>query len=304
MLPFLLLCSAFATDWTLALGAQADQDSHGIATVIAQDGPWTYGYYTDTLEVRVAPDLEGGRAWAALRTEAGLAGLLASPWEDGAPAPEQALVAGYISSEGGAVRYLRGGLWWGGQMSAQAWWFLPTQATTIEVPTWQPYGRAEWIGGWWSEPAAIDIRAGADAQPDGLSPHVSARMRWAPAWTVRPNVNVQVGWAHAQDLVTLTRLGGLTPYAVPLAGAAWAEFRVEDYAAVQLGPELSVKTLDFALLADVAHFQSRTELGFSPRARWHARSVSLDLAVGYAPKLVRQQGSAISVYTLFSWHST
>ncbi|MCO4743977.1 MAG: hypothetical protein KC912_04260 [Proteobacteria bacterium] len=297
----LLIATAHALDWSVALGAQVDADSHGIATVIASDGPWSVGLHTDTLDFRVAPELDRGRAWAALRLQAGAAGLLISPWSDGAPDPERALTAGIIGAEGGVVRYLNHGLWWGGQVRSQAWWFLPQQDTTIEVPGWSTVGRADGMAGWWTEAASIDLIAGVDAQPHSLSPHVSTRARWTPGWVVRPHVEVQAGWADRQDMLTLTRLGGMNPYVVPLAGAAWAEFWVEDYVAAQAGPELNLETLRFGLFAEVAHFQGRTELGLSPRVHWQPGALWFDLRLGYAPTLERVEGIAASGYLLVGW---
>ncbi|TNE85916.1 MAG: hypothetical protein EP330_23545 [Deltaproteobacteria bacterium] len=301
MLLLLATLSAAATEWYADLGGQFDADGHGIASVVMKDGPWSVALYTDTLELRAAPELDRGRAWAAVRAEAGAAGLLISPWEDGAPAPEQALIAGYFGADGGAVRYLPHGLWVGGELRTRAWWFLPMESTTIEVPGWTNVATVDALAGWWTTPASVDVALGTDLRDDRLSPHVTLRARWTPEWTVRPVVRVWAGWADGQDRLTRTRLGGLNPYVVPLAGAAWAEFLVEDYAAAQVGPELHLERWSLALLADVAHFSRRTELGLEPRLRVQPGKLGFDLAFGYAPTLERQQGTALSAYALVHW---
>lgn len=295
--------NALAGDWYADFGGQFDADSHLIATVVHQTGPWQIGLYTDTLEVRVAPELDRGRAWVAVRAEAGAGGLLISPWRDGAPAPEEALLAGYFGSEGGVVRYGPSGLWVGAQVVARAWWFLPTEQTAIDVPGWTPVGTADALGGWWSDPASIEVTVGADARVETISPHVNARARWTPDWPVRPIVSAHVGWAARQDFLNTTRLGGLNPYVVPLAGAAWAEFRVEDYAAARVGVELNLDAFDVAAFADVAHFQARTEVGFGPRVRVEMGRLGFELSGGLSPTLERQQGTAASAFALIHWSS-
>lgn len=303
MLFLLLAPFAWAADTFVAVGGQFDADSHAIITVVRRQGPWTVGLYTDTVEARADVEGERGRSWAALRAEGFAAGLLISPWEDGAPAPEQALISGYLGADGGTVRYTGRGTWAGVDWRARSFWFLPTQTTTIEVPGWTNIGTVDLVGGWWSKAASIDMRLGLDLR-QWLSPHASATARWTPQRRgLRPRVHAQVGWAHRQDRLTLTRLGGLNPYVIPLAGAAWAEFLVEDYAAVQAGPELAAGNIRLGVDGHAAVFEARSAWGLATRMAMTRGAHGIELVGGWAPTLLRQQGEALSVYLMWTFDS-
>ena len=71
-------------------GGEVSATSFGIADLGLRKGPLSLQLYTDTLELRYAPDLARGRYWVAARVEAFAAGLLISPWRDGAPDPARA----------------------------------------------------------------------------------------------------------------------------------------------------------------------------------------------------------------------
>ena len=123
------------------------------------------------------------------------------------------------------------------------------------------------------------------------------------------------GWgayASGQGAFTRTRVGGLTPYVVPMAGAAWAEWWVQDYAVGRVGaaagsvgmatPAPRVRARG-QLAADVAAFSDPTvyvstlgveptlhAVGFSASGKLTYKHFYTDLAVGYAPWIPRQEG--------------
>ena len=102
-----------------------------------------------------------------------------------------------------------------------------------------------------------------------------------------------------QGPLTLTRLGGLNPYVVPLAGAAWAEFRVQNYAAARLGMTLSSTHVDGGLLVDAAAFEGRIEAGVAALVRGRLGRWFAEATVGWAPWLARQPGHpAVSGFVL------
>jgi len=332
-MPLLLAALALAppaaaaeVQWRAALGAQLDSDSHAIADVGVRSGPWSVELLTETLDLRYAPSGDHGRAWIALRAEAAATGLFISPWTDGAPDPARALLSHALGVEAGALRYLPHGLYIGATGGLRYQLFGPTATTTIPVPAGRPVATGDAVLGWWSEHASAWTRAGADAwleptdadawlEPTDadrprLAPHAALQAQAAPAGTLVPVAQVWLGAAQGQDDLTLTRLGGMTPYVVPLAGAAWAEWRVQDYAAVRAGLRLALPVgnggqaslMPFADAAVAAPISSRQPdgpwgLGLGLWGRWSQGRSTVDLAGGYAPWILRQPGiSPLSMY--------
>src|SRR4051812_45748417 len=81
------------------LGGEVSATSFGILDLGLRKGPLSLQLFTDTLELRYAPNLMHGRYWLAVRAETFAAGLMQSPWRDGAPDPARALNAGYLAAE-------------------------------------------------------------------------------------------------------------------------------------------------------------------------------------------------------------
>ena len=303
--------------WRAALGAQLDSDSHGMADVGLRRDRWSLELLTDTVDLRYAPSDEHGRAWVALRLEAVATGLFISPWTDGAPDPGRALFSHAVGMQAGALHYLPHGWYIGASGQVRYQFFGATATTAVVVPRGRPISTADGVVGWWSAHTSAWARAGADAwleptrqdQPRA-APHLAAQARWEPAGVVAPVVGVWAGVAHGQDPITRTRLGGLNPYVVPLAGAAWAEWRVEDYAALRAGARLTatlervgeVSVMPFADTAvapeiDRTHADGPWAVGFGLWGRWQHGRASLDLAGGYAPWISRHKGvSRVSAY--------
>jgi len=295
------LASATAGEWEWrgAIAAQIDPSPHGVFDVGARRGAFSAQLLTDTLDVRWAPELDRGRWWVAARGEFGAAGLLISPWSDGAPDPSRALTASYGGVEGGGIRYLPRGLYAGGQLAARYYLFSAMDATTAPVPEARLLSTPEGIVGYWQESLQGWVRGGANVGPALFSPHVAAEVKARPDWTVAPRVELRAGAGMDQDYLTSTRVGGLNPYVVPLAGAGWAEFWVEDYAAARVGPEGRVPLAGGALvlgaMADLVAFRTFEQeedaaVGLAATAQWRKERWSVEGSWGYAPWLERQEG--------------
>ncbi|NOY25642.1 MAG: hypothetical protein GXP62_07190 [Oligoflexia bacterium] len=321
LLALLLLAPAQAGDlqWRATLGAQVDADSHGTADVGVRQGDWSAQLLTDTVDLRWSPSGDRGRAWVAIRAEALATGLFISPWTDGAPDPGRALLSHSLGAQAGALRYLPHGFYAGVQGGLRYQTFGALPATTVTVPGARPISTADGVLGWWSADASLWTRAGADAWLDPeaggapkVAPHVYLEATAAAPWAVSPAVELRVGLATQQDDATRTRMGGLNPYVVPLAGAAWAEWRVEDYAALRLGLRgrsalgdhglLSMMPFaDVATAPEISSSQPRGPwaVGLGLVARWTQGRSFVDLAGGVAPWIERASGiSPASLYFL------
>ncbi len=281
----------------VALGAELSTRSFGIVDLGLRKGPLSIELLTDTLDLRYAPTLRSGRAWVGLRVEAFAAGLMIAPWKDGAPDPGRALNAGYAGLDGGWMRYLPASVYAGLQGSARLYLFWATEGTVVAPPGPTPLFTAEAVLGHYTPHSHLWVRAGADANLTTVAPHVVAEATLRPDWAIAPRLEVRAAWASGQDFVMRTRLGGLNPYVVPLAGAAWAEFWVESYVALRGGPSLRTPlpgrgphTLELSLLADVAGFEGQSAVGFAALASWRYRRLFVNASLGWAPWITRQEG--------------
>ena len=306
-----LLAAALAADpgpWEIraALGGEFNPSSHGVADLGVRRGPWSAQLLTDTLDLRWEPEGDRGRAWVAARAEFGAAGLMISPWLNGAPAPTDALTASYAGLEGGALRYLPAGLYAGGQGWARLAWFGVPEGSLRADPYPETWVRAETVLGWWRPGGHIQAFVGLDVVIDDLEPHATLDAAWTPPWTVVPIAELRACQAEDQGLLQLSRVGGLNPYVVPLAGAGWGEWWVEDYAAARLGVAAQGGWGRVGLVVDQARVDGQNATGFGLLARGQRRLVYLDTAVGYAPWIERQDGvgrfSVWAVLGLDWWH--
>ncbi len=340
-LPLLLAgcLAANASEWRSMVGGEFNADSHGVADVGWRSGPWQAQLVTDTLDVRWQPERDGGRSWVAARAALGAAGLMSSPWSDGAPLPGAALSAFYAGPEGGNVWYLRDGLYTAVDGRIQWWWFGATRRSARTIPDRQLRGEVAHSVGWWSTNGHVWLRGGGHLAPvgeqTGLDPQAGPEARTvsgdpvpnrgAPvqpfvqfvatsrpeAWKVAPRAELRAGWSRGQDAISRTRLGGLNPYVVPVAGAAWAEFWVDTYAAVRFGPSLQAGPIRIDAVIDAALWNDALDWGGTPSAEPADRAVGmgvltrlqpnrlfLDLDAGVAPRLRRPVGSAWSVWSV------
>ena len=281
----LSLASAQDSPWRLEVGADVQATSHGVLTVAWRQEDLSAGLYTDTLELRWSPEDEGGRAWLAGRVEVGAAGLMISPWTDGAPDPSRAMAAHYGGIEGGRLRYLPRGLYVGTAGSARVWAFTGGSPSLEPRLVLSP----DLLVGWWSEPVHAWLRAGADVSPV-VAPHLQLRVQARAPWRLAPFADLYLGVASNQDEVTLTRLGGLNPYVVPLAGAAWGEFWVEDHAVAHVGAGWHGERIEADLFSDLAAFDGARTAAFGALLALAHAPWSLELKGGVAPWIDRAPG--------------
>lgn len=290
--------SAAAAPWETraALGAELGATSFGIADLGLRRGALSLQLLTDTLDLRYAPEGPRGRWFVALRGESFAAGLLISPWSNGAPDPARALFAGYLAAEGGWLRYLPRSLYAGVQGAARVYFFWPRGETRVAAPGPTPLFSADAILGRYGPDLHAWLRAGADATTGRVAPRLALEATYRPAGpALAPRLELRAAWAWNQDFLMRTRLGGLNPYVVPLAGAGWAEWWVESYLALRLGLSLRAPLprghrLEASLLSDVAAFAGQVMTGFALQAGWRYRRYSFDGALGYAPWIPRQEG--------------
>lgn len=305
-LPHLMLwiAATFASPgWDIELGGELSQTPAGIANVRwRHENGLSLALITDTVDLRLERGFARGRAWVAGRVELGAAGMVHSPWTDGAPDPSRAQLGLYAGPEGGAVWHLGGGFWAGAQATARAYGFVasstnPSPSANRVVLT------PEAIAGWWTESADLSVRAGASWSVKAFSPHLHGQLSVHPEGPVAPFFELRAGVAEGTDVVTKTRLGGLNPYVVPLAGAAWAELWVEDYAALRAGPRLWFGKSHLSVVVDSAVFDGRTETGLAGLLHLASGHVSADVSVGVSPGL-RREGDRLagSTFVLLGYH--
>ncbi len=343
MVPLLLalaLPAAAGPAWRAMVGGEFNADPHGALDFGWRLGDWQLQLVTDTIDARWQPETDRGRSWVAARAEFGAAGLMISPWAAGAPLPEAALSGFYAGPEAGHVWYLPRGLYAGGDAHVRWWWFAPLAATERAIPEGQLRAEAAGILGWWSEDAHAWLRGGAHLAPDAnpatlavpaygkvlggpidgverdagapVQPFVSFTGVLRPKQaTVAPRVEVRAGAGAGMDAASRARLGGLNPYVVPLAGAAWAEFWVEDYAAVRAGPSLHVGRFEVDAVVDAAAWGEPTDwrpagadtpnarrgLGYGLLTRFQPNRLYIDLDGGISPSLPRRSGIAWTAWT-------
>lgn len=281
---------AESVEWTAELGADVQTTSHGLLTVAVRKGPWSAGLYTDTLDLRWSPESDRGRSWVAARAEFGAAGLMITPWSNGAPDPDRAWFAGYAGVEAGRLRYLPGGAYVGWDAQVR-WWFFE-ELGTAPAPDHRPVASAHTLVGVWRPALQGWASIGGDLQPQGLAPSAQLTVTARPQWRVAPRGELRAGIAQNQDVVLKTRVGGLMPYVVPLAGAAWGEFWVEDYAAVRAGGGyqgalVGQWRLRADLLVDAVVMDDKRAAGFAVDTRIQRGVWHLDTAVGWSPWLRR-----------------
>lgn len=298
MLILLSSLGAWATEWRAATGAELNADPHGVIDLGARSGPWSAQLLTDTLDVRYAPEHDRGRWWVGLRGELMIAELMAFPWRDGAPTPELGIYASYAGLEGGWIRYLPAGLYVGVQGYARQYRFSPVVETTPAPPNTHRV-RAEALAGWWTEAVQLYGVAGCQQTRDGVAPHGQVTMQARPDWTMAPMVGAWAGWAQGQRALTRTRMGGLNPYVVPLAGAGWAEWWVEDFVVLRAGPSIDFGTVRLGLAADVGWSDvSDLVWGVGAHSRVQgARPLFFQLDAGYGAGVPRSEG----VWPLSVW---
>lgn len=319
MIAWLAGAALAGPEWRGAVGGQLEQASHGILDFGLREGPWSGQLFTDTLDLRWDRSGDRGRVGVGLRAVAFAAGMWITPWEGGAPDPSRAQRATYVGPDLVVQRWLGRGWYAGGEAFARPHFFAPLPGATLEVPD-TFWARADGVLGAWLGEGAVTFRlaAGLDLTASGPvvpSPHATLEVTAAPPGAIVPLFELRAGVASAQDDLTATRLGGMTPYHVPVGGLAWAEHWVEDYVALRVGERLTLGAVALPFRMDVAAWRLPADtssgdppvgsaLGLSGGVEVRAGGWFGDLMVGYAPTVRRPEGIwPVPVYLLVgsSW---
>lgn len=294
LLGWILATAALADDgwsWRGRLGAQIDAGTRGLSEFEFRRGDVTLALFTNALDVRWTPSTDRGRGWVGARLEPVLAGLFFARWTDGAPDPTRSVYASAFGADAGYVVYLPHGLYAGGQVLGQIWHLPWPEDSAVDAPVWQPRLLADGLFGYWSEPVHVWVRAGVDGLAEGASPHVHLSLQTALPWPVRPTIGLRAGWADGATDIVKTRIGGVNPYEVPLAGAVWAEIWTESYAALRVGPEFAGARGRLAwttsLVVDLVAHDEGGDVGVAGNARFAWGPRWLEVAVGSSPTLPR-----------------
>jgi hypothetical protein len=290
-------------EWRADAGAMVGPGAFGVLDLGLRSGPWSAELYTDTLDLRWQPSSDRGRAWVGGRAAAWSAGFLPFRWRDGARDPGNELGARYVGPDAGFVRYGPGGTWAGASAAVRAWSFFPLAATTREVPGLTSVTTADLAAGWWREWGHAEVHLGFDARPAAWSPHLRGELALCAPGPVSPLVELRGQWAAGTDELTALRLGGTSPYVLPLAGLAVAEHHVEDVFAARTGAVARAAGVEASGFVDTATFggdDGPTEvagLGASVVAR--RGTAFAETSAGVAPWTERPTGAAWGAWLRF-----
>lgn len=301
-------------EWRAAAGGELETDSHGILDLGLRSGDWSAQLFTDTLDLRWDHAWDHGKVSVGVRGAAFAAGMFLSPYTAGGPDRDRAQLAQYVGPDLLAQRWLGHGWYAEGGAFAHAHHFSPIGDATLEVPdtVWM---RGEVAAGGWFADGARAVRAsgGVDlSTADGprVSPHLALEARGTTDTALSPLGELRAVWAQDADDVVATRLGGMTPYHVPLAGLSWAEIWAEDLVAARLGGRWSSEHLEASLFADAAAWtlperrscpdpDTGSAVGFGAGLGWRSGTWSARTSVGVAPWFERPEGSwPLSVFFL------
>ncbi len=300
---------AASTGWTISgeVGAQLDSQPFGVVNVNFVRGPLQLRLITDTVEVRYEPIDRKRRWWVMGRVQAFATQMLFAPWEAGQPDSANALISPHVGAEAGYVFHLPYGFYAGAQGFGRVLFFFDGSGEGSADPPDPAYWLSpEGVVGWWRSPQRYAyLHGGADFYDGSSAAKIAFEGVFVPPGWLAPYVALYAGAAEGQNDVTRTRLGGLNPYVVPLAGAGWAEFRVEDYAVGRFGPQLDWGRGRAALVADLATFDGRREATFAFIGRVDfLRRWYLDVSLGYGPWLERGPNvSRVSAWVLVGFRS-
>ena len=220
-------------------GGQFERQSHGILDVGWRRGESSVQLLTDTVDARTGARWERGRVEVGARAAGFAAGLWITPQTAGRPDPSRAHLATYVGPDARIEGWLGRGVYVAATGAVRYHWFTPT-AQTVAVVDDRSWTQADAIVGWWRPTAEARVSGGMDwtfasAEGHRVSPRLQALVDMRPEGIVAPTASARAVWAANADDVLATRVGGLTPYHVPMAGAAWAEYWVEDVVAGQIG---------------------------------------------------------------------
>ena len=296
-------------EWYATFGGDVGPDSHGDVNLGIRKGPYSLSLQTDTLDVRGEFEGSHGKSWVGARYAAFAAEMLITPWKDGAPDPASALNAMYGGLDAGFLRYASQGFYGGLQGYGRYYYFYENATTEIAVPEPRVVVAPELVGGRWTPDVHLKATLGLHLSPDmPVAPHLRMDVHMQPAkgWFA-PLVESTVVIAENQDNLITTRVGGLNPYVVPLAGAAWAEFHAEDVASLRVAPQFRGSLGQVGLVlgpgVDVVWLGGTGgESGIFFDGSLGYKRFFTDLSAGWSPSIERQEGvGAWGGWLRFGW---
>ena len=276
--------------WRTALAAETSATPHGIVNLAAKRGAFSVALQTDTLDIRYSPELDEGRWWVGGRLAAFGAELLFSPWLGGAPLPEAALRASYGGIDSGYVYYLPESWYAGGRVSARLYDFGELATTEVAIPDRTHRVTPEFFVGHWTQALQIELSAGLQWVGDQFIPFGQGRIELNPSWELSPLLSLHGGYL-GDDMPPLarTRVGGLNPYVIPFAGAAWAEWWARRYAIARAGLVWTPSDIKLSLLYDIGFIDdSELRHGGAIATGYQGEGWSVDVAIAYGLGIIRQ----------------
>ena len=260
---------ADAAQWRWALGAQIDPASHGIVDLGYRHDSLSLQLLTDTLDLRYRQRLEHGAWEAGFRGALFGAELLFSPWQDGQPAPQEALRASYAGMDIHRSWWFSGGLYLGVLGEFRLYQFGGWRDSTRAIPKERGRLRAAMKMGVWRSSLRSELLGGFVQDGDTPGYWVEAKLS-LPSKVGFGFLNQSyLGWSEGLTRLSRFRLGGLNPYVVPFAGMGWAESWVERYAVQRAGlnfrAENEDRSFECALGLDVGIWDDK-RLQISPVA--------------------------------------
>jgi hypothetical protein len=307
-------------------------------------------YNTETLRatydaIRLGPDVEASLGAAG---EAFLAGVSRDYYRDGHDDDTRGYFAHYALLHAGLKFRIGERAYMEAALDGRRWFFDETSATasdfTLTAGTWtlEPRLRYTWWGleddAAWHErqrpfPRVRGLAAGLELGVDGRG----ETRRWGAAddprnrpgtvifrprqwllagWQFLPYARMQIQENAAggvgEDDLTRDKIGGLTPYSVPLAGAPWTGWLSERYVAGQWSGhlrawhELEVGPLVDAVVLEDPHRTGEHDAGFEwgvgALADLRLQAWQIDLRGGWSPTLSDESGrTAFTVWLSAGW---
>lgn len=295
---WLCVQNAMGADWRVAGGGEFNADSHGILEVGYRDELIQIEALTNTLELKRELETDGGKKWAAIRGEAVMAGLLPFPWVEGRPAPELGSDASLARAEFGSIKYAQWSMYAGGVVQFGKEWFAHGRDSLYRDELNNRFvTHPQIILGRYSESLHAYLQIGSyllDIDTEATQNHAQAHLYWTPKWPISPSIEAHAATGENLDALHRFRIGGLNRYTIPLAGAAWGEWWVEEFASVQLGAPVTVPInnthTELKPIADFALFDGQSAFGYGLELKTSSHRLFVNLGWGTAPMIQRAPG--------------
>ena len=298
----LALAAPATTEWRWAVGAQVDPASHGIVDLGIRYRGFSAQVLTDTLDLRFRHRVPQGEWQFGARLALFGAELLFSPWENNAPAPEEALRAGYLGADISRAWWFSDGRYIGLSSELRHYTFGAWRESTRDIPDATLRARTGVKLGIWRRDLQTEILVGHLIEEARHGGWIEARLESppGPGWGLANRTHL--GWSTGLTRLSRFRLGGLNPYVVPFGGLGWAQYWVERYVVQRLGVAFSANTipLDLQLGTDIG-FWDRVELQLSMVAAARFKLGVYECAMMGGMTALRDGQADFGNWSLFFW---